>query len=95
MPSGLKRFQRAESLHFITCSCFHRLPLLEAPGAWDSVEAVGGPVSDHEEGARSKEKLVARSSQLYRDEREPIVKASDHPISCQAPSSKKSSKPLI
>lgn len=32
MPSGLKRFQRAESLHFITFSCFHRLPLLEAPG---------------------------------------------------------------
>lgn len=33
MPSGLKRFQRAESLHFITFSCFHRLPLLEVPGA--------------------------------------------------------------
>ncbi len=32
MPSGLKRFQRAESLHFITFSCFHRFPLLEAAG---------------------------------------------------------------
>ena len=39
MPSGLKRFQRAESLHFITFSCFHRLPLLEAPGARERVEA--------------------------------------------------------
>ena len=40
MPSGLKRFQQAESLHFITFSCFHRLPLLEAPGARETVEAV-------------------------------------------------------
>ena len=40
MPSGLKRFQQAESLHFITFSCFHRLPLLETPGARETVEAV-------------------------------------------------------
>jgi hypothetical protein len=40
MPSGLKRFQKAEGLHFITFSCFHRLPLLEAPAAKDLVEAV-------------------------------------------------------
>jgi putative transposase len=40
MPSGLKRFHRAESLHFITFSCFHRLALLEAPGARETVEAV-------------------------------------------------------
>lgn len=40
MPSGLKRFQNAESLHFITFSCFHRLPLLETPGAKETVEAV-------------------------------------------------------
>jgi len=40
MPSGLKRFQRADSLHFITFSCFHRLSLLEAPGARETVEAV-------------------------------------------------------
>ncbi len=40
MPSGLKRFQRAESLHFITFSCFHRLPLLELPGARETVETV-------------------------------------------------------
>jgi len=40
MPSGLKRFQTSESLHFITFSCFHRLPLLDAPGAKETVEAV-------------------------------------------------------
>jgi putative transposase len=40
MPSGLKRFQKAEALHFITFSCFHRLPLLEAPGARETVEDV-------------------------------------------------------
>ncbi|HVC48506.1 MAG TPA: transposase [Terracidiphilus sp.] len=40
MTYGLKRFQKAEALHFITFSCFHRLPLLEAPGAMDVVEAV-------------------------------------------------------
>ncbi|HEU5351736.1 MAG TPA: transposase [Terracidiphilus sp.] len=40
MPYGLKRFQKAEALHFITFSCFHRLPLLEAPGSKDTVEAV-------------------------------------------------------
>jgi len=40
MPYGLKRFQKAEALHFITFSCFHRLPLLEASGAKDTVEAV-------------------------------------------------------
>src|SRR5690348_12726064 len=28
MPYGLKRFQKSEALHFITFSCFHRLPLL-------------------------------------------------------------------
>jgi putative transposase len=40
MPYGLKRFQKAEALHFITFSCFHRLPFLEAPGPKDTVEAL-------------------------------------------------------
>ena len=40
MPSGLRRFQEAESFHFITFSCFHRLALLEAPGTREAVEAV-------------------------------------------------------
>jgi hypothetical protein len=38
--SGLKRFQEAKSLHCVTFSCFRRLPLLEAPGARETVEAV-------------------------------------------------------
>jgi putative transposase len=40
MPYGLKRFQKAEALHFITFSCFHRLPLLDMTGARETVEAV-------------------------------------------------------
>ena len=40
MPTGLKRFQRAESPHFLTFSCFHRLPLLEPQGAMETLEAV-------------------------------------------------------
>ena len=40
MPSGLKRFQNSESLHFVTFSCFHRLALLDAPGAKETLEAV-------------------------------------------------------
>jgi putative transposase len=40
MPYGLKRFQKAEALHFITFSCFHRLPLLDAPDAKNTVETV-------------------------------------------------------
>lgn len=36
----MKRFQKAESLHFITFSCFGRLPYLEEPGPKDAVEAV-------------------------------------------------------
>jgi putative transposase len=30
MPYGLYRYQQAESLHFITFSCFHRLPFLSS-----------------------------------------------------------------
>jgi len=40
MPSGLKRYQKAETLHFITFSCFRRLPLLEAIEAAETIEAV-------------------------------------------------------
>jgi len=31
MPDGLKRFQEARCLHFITFSCYHRAPLLTSP----------------------------------------------------------------
>jgi len=40
MPGGLKRFQNAGSLHFITFSCFHRFPLLESPAACETFETV-------------------------------------------------------
>jgi hypothetical protein len=31
MPWGLKRYQQARDLHFITFSCYHRAPLLDKP----------------------------------------------------------------
>jgi putative transposase len=40
MPYGLKRFQRAEALHFITFSCFHRLPFLGTPAPKETFEAI-------------------------------------------------------
>jgi putative transposase len=40
MPYGLKRFQKAEALHFITFSCFHRLPFLETPEPKETLEIV-------------------------------------------------------
>ncbi|MGA8041348.1 MAG: transposase, partial [Terracidiphilus sp.] len=40
MPYGLKRFQKAETLHFIPFSCFRRLPFLEEARPKDTVEAV-------------------------------------------------------
>lgn len=40
MPYDLKRFQKAEALHFITFSCFHRLPLLAAQGPKDTFLSV-------------------------------------------------------
>ena len=40
MPYGLKRFQSAEALHFITFSCFHRLPFLQAPTPKETFEAI-------------------------------------------------------
>lgn len=40
MPYGLKRFQQAETLHFVTFSCFQRLPLLASPLTKDTLEAM-------------------------------------------------------
>lgn len=40
MPYGLKRFQKAETLHFITFSCYHRLPFLETPATRETFESV-------------------------------------------------------
>lgn len=38
MPSGLVRIQKAGCFHFITFSCYHRLPLLVRPGAYSIFE---------------------------------------------------------
>jgi putative transposase len=40
MPYGLKRFQKAEAFHFITFSCFHRLPFLEELATNETFELV-------------------------------------------------------
>jgi putative transposase len=39
MPKGLVRFHHAGTFHFITFSCYHRLPLLVRPGAYRLFEA--------------------------------------------------------
>ena len=38
MPNGLVRYQQAGDLHFVTFSCFHRLPHLGAAPARDAFE---------------------------------------------------------
>ena len=38
MPWGLKRFQEARCLHFLTFSCYNRMPLLGMPQARDVFE---------------------------------------------------------
>ena len=35
MPSGLHRSYGGHHLHFITCSCYHRLPLLRTASSRD------------------------------------------------------------
>jgi putative transposase len=40
MPWGLRRFQQARCLHFVTFSCHHREPLLGASRAWDEFEGM-------------------------------------------------------
>jgi len=40
MPAGLHRIYGAHHLHFITNSCYHRWPLLDAPGARDRFLAI-------------------------------------------------------
>src|SRR5579885_2552679 len=40
MPSGLVRFYETHDLHFITCSCHRRLPLLGTPRERESFEKI-------------------------------------------------------
>jgi putative transposase len=44
MPWGLKRFQEARDLHFITFSCYRRAPLLGAAATLDLFEQILEPV---------------------------------------------------
>ncbi|HEV2387142.1 MAG TPA: transposase [Candidatus Acidoferrales bacterium] len=39
MTKGLRRFYGHQDLHFITCSCYHRLPLLATSSARDGFAA--------------------------------------------------------
>ncbi len=39
MPRGLIRFHHASTFHFVTFSCYHRLPLLARYGGYDTFEA--------------------------------------------------------
>ncbi len=38
MPSGLRRYQQSRGLHFLTFSCYRRLPFLVSPRARDRFE---------------------------------------------------------
>jgi putative transposase len=38
MPSGLRRYQQSRGLHFLTFSCYRRLPFLASPRARDRFE---------------------------------------------------------
>jgi putative transposase len=40
MPRGLHRYYGAHHLHFITCSCYHRLPLLRSARSRDRLLSV-------------------------------------------------------
>jgi len=40
MPRGLHRYYGADQLHFITCSCYHRMPLLRSARSRDRILSV-------------------------------------------------------
>jgi putative transposase len=40
MPQGLERYQNTGQLHFITFSCYHRLPFLSDRTSKDTLERV-------------------------------------------------------
>jgi putative transposase len=51
MPSGLKRRYGQGHLHFITCSCYRRLPLLDSAGSRSFFVKILGEVRDRYEFA--------------------------------------------
>jgi putative transposase len=40
MPTGLKRYQQTKKFHFITFSCYKRLPFLQEDRAKDTVQRI-------------------------------------------------------
>jgi len=46
MPKGLKRYYGQRHLHFITCSCYRRLPLLRSAKAKDVLVTTLGELRD-------------------------------------------------
>jgi putative transposase len=46
MPKGLKRYYGQHHLHFITCSCYRRLPLFRSAHARDTFVGILGTVRD-------------------------------------------------
>jgi len=46
MPKGLKRYYGQKHLHFITCSCYRRLPLLQSARAKNAFATALGQVRD-------------------------------------------------
>ena len=40
MPRGLRRYYGADPLHFITCSCYRRMPLLGSARSRDRILSV-------------------------------------------------------
>jgi len=46
MPAGLRRRYGLQHLHFITCSCYHRLPLLSSARARNVFVRILGEVRD-------------------------------------------------
>jgi putative transposase len=46
MPKGLKRYYGQRHLHFITCSCYRRLPLLRSAKARNILVTILGEVRD-------------------------------------------------
>ena len=47
MPKGLKRYYGQHHLHFITCSCYRRLPLFRSVRAKDTFVSILGDVRDN------------------------------------------------
>ena len=81
MPHGLRRLQKAETLHFIPFSCFHRLPFLEAPGIVDTVQAALEQLQPlrHRHSGRGGDRVGVDSKASRPAHREPAAIHGAHP----------------